>query len=145
MIDYSKFTEVAACYDETKEALERARFEPLHRAMHYKKDLGTYRNAEILLFTLRDLQSTNLHDHDGEVTVLRCLKGKVVERIYIRDTNGDMLPFDTRQIKAGDIVALGPHLFHQITNLAKDGSVLLDFRFPVKTKELEQEGLLAAS
>lgn len=122
--------EIAASYMDIEGALAQIQFD----AKHYsRKTLSNFRGAEVVIICLGDMQSTDLHNHDGGTAVIRCLRGKVIERIYVRDTNDDMLPFDTRVIKINDFSLSGPHMYHQITNLAKDGSVLLNFYFKIES------------
>jgi cysteine dioxygenase len=86
-------------------------------------------NLEIVVICFAAGQTSTIHDHRGSNCVVRVVKGKMLEQLF-RD-KGDQLEFvENRYLEAGEVSGLDGVAIHQIGNVSKEGTVLLNFYSP---------------
>lgn len=119
--------EEARNYGDVEGALAQAEFSSPH---YFRKTLSKTDDLEVVLVCFADKQSTSVHDHGGSKCVVRVLKGLVHEQTYMVAHSGDLVPNTHGKFGEGDIHSVDPHWFHEVTNLAKEGTVLLNFYSP---------------
>jgi len=101
-------------------------FDPDHYSRNtiYKDD-----ELEIVVICFNKGQTSSVHDHQGSNCVIRVIRGKMLEQIF--KDNGDTLEFvSNHYLDAGDISGLDGVAIHQISNMDKQGTVLLNFYSP---------------
>jgi predicted metal-dependent enzyme (double-stranded beta helix superfamily) len=97
---------------------------------YFRKTIHRDDDVEVVLVCFDEMQSTSVHDHGGSMCVVRCLKGSVLEQTFEKDAEGNLVHLATVPLGAGGIKYIDPKFIHQVTNLAKDGSVLINFYSP---------------
>jgi cysteine dioxygenase len=84
---------------------------------------------EIVVICFAAGQTSSVHDHQGSNCVIRVVRGKMLEQLF-RD-NGDQLEFvSNHYLEPGDVSGLDGIAIHQISNMDKSGSVLINFYSP---------------
>jgi cysteine dioxygenase len=85
---------------------------------------------EVVVICLADGQTSSVHDHEGSNCVVRLLRGKLLESLF-SDAGDGTLRFESNHcLTPGQVSALDGRQVHQLSNLARDGSVLLNFYSP---------------
>jgi cysteine dioxygenase len=85
---------------------------------------------EVVVICLAEGQTSSVHDHQGSNCVVRVIKGKVLESLF-SDVGDGTLRFERNHcLLAGDVSALDGAQVHQLINLDKQGTVLLNFYSP---------------
>lgn len=98
--------------------------EPYTRTPIFKDD-----KIEIIVICFREGQTSSVHDHQGSNCVVKVVRGKMLETLY--DDIADVLEFQSNHVlKEGDISGLDGEQIHQLSNMSKTGTVLLNFYSP---------------
>ncbi len=98
--------------------------EPYTRAPIFKSD-----EMEIVVICFADGQTSSVHHHQGSNCVVKVVRGKVLETLF--DDIADVLEFESSHVlKAGDVSGLDGKQIHQLSNMSKTGTVLLNFYSP---------------
>jgi len=98
--------------------------EPYTRTSIYKDD-----KLEVVVICFADGQTSSVHHHQGSNCVVRVVRGKVLETLF--DDIADVLELESNHVlKAGDISGLDGKQIHQLSNMSKTGTVLLNFYSP---------------
>jgi cysteine dioxygenase len=85
---------------------------------------------EIVVICLAEGQTSSVHDHQGSSCVVRVVRGKILESLF-SDAGDGTLGFERNHcLGQGDVSALDGSQVHQLINLDKQGSVLLNFYSP---------------
>jgi cysteine dioxygenase len=85
---------------------------------------------EVVLICFSEGQTSSVHDHEGSNCVVRLVRGKILENLFIDDGDG-MFRFErNHSLVPGDVSGLDGRQIHQLINLDKRGSVLLNFYSP---------------
>ncbi len=123
--DLAELTEFAQNYwVELAELPIRFDSEPYSRFPIFRDD-----HLEIVVICFADGQTSSVHDHQGSNCVIRVMRGKILESLFLRD--GHQLSIDrTHYLLPGDVSGLDGVQVHQLSNLDKNGSVLLNFYSP---------------
>lgn len=117
--------ELAKCYSFNEEALPMSFSEDHYvRTPIYKDD-----DLEIVVICFMPGQTSTVHDHQGSNCVIRVVKGRMLEQLF-RD-NGEFIEFvSNHYLNKGDVSGLDGVAIHQISNVNKEGTVLLNFYSP---------------
>ena len=90
----------------------------------YKDD-----NLEIVCICFSPGQTSSVHDHQGSNCVIRVVSGKMLEQLF-RDNGTHNVFVSNHYLNAGDVSGLDGVAIHQISNVNKEGTVLLNFYSP---------------
>ncbi len=94
------------------------------RNVIYKDD-----KLEIVVICFSPGQTSTVHDHQGSNCVIRVVNGKILEQLF--KDNGSHLEFvSNHYLNEGDVSGLNGIAIHQISNINKEGTVLLNFYSP---------------
>jgi cysteine dioxygenase len=86
-------------------------------------------HLEIVVICFGAGQSTSIHDHQGSNCVVNVVDGLILETMF--ECAGDhYVPAGSRALSPGDVSGLDGERIHQIANLCRSGSVLLNFYSP---------------
>lgn len=85
---------------------------------------------EVVVICFSEGQTSSVHDHEGSNCVVRIVQGKILENLFT-DAGDGTYHFDRNHcLVAGDVSALDGKQVHQLINLDRRGSVLLNFYSP---------------
>jgi cysteine dioxygenase len=87
-------------------------------------------SVEIVVICFADGQTSSVHDHEGSNCVVRLVRGKILENLFTNSDDGTLNFERNHCLMPGDISALNGTQVHQLVNLDKQGSVLLNFYSP---------------
>jgi cysteine dioxygenase len=87
-------------------------------------------DMEIVLICFREGQTSSVHNHQGSNCVIRVVNGKLLETLYKEEDPGELSFYHQHYLRKGDISGLDGEAIHQLTNLSKTGTVLLNFYSP---------------
>jgi cysteine dioxygenase len=85
---------------------------------------------EIVVVCFADGQTSSVHDHEGSNCVVRVVRGKVLESLFMAAGDGTLHFVSNHCLQTGDVSALDGGQVHQLINLDSRGSVLLNFYSP---------------
>jgi cysteine dioxygenase len=86
-------------------------------------------HLEIVVICFGPGQTTSIHDHQGSNCVVNVVEGLILETMFeCEDDN--YLPNGSRVLSPGSVSGLDGQQIHQIANLCRSGSVLLNFYSP---------------
>ena len=86
-------------------------------------------HLEIVVICFGAGQSTSIHDHQGSNCVVNVVDGLILETMF--ECAGDnYVPAGSRVLSPGSVSGLDGEQIHQIANLCRSGSVLLNFYSP---------------
>jgi cysteine dioxygenase len=97
---------------------------------HYTRTT-VYRDErlEVVVICFADGQTTSVHDHQGSNCVIRVLRGKILENHFVAaGEQVDLL--GSHYLQPGDVSGLDGQQIHQLCNLDRRGTVLLNFYSP---------------
>ena len=98
--------------------------EPYTRIPIFKNE-----DLEIVVICFADGQTSSVHHHQGSNCVIKVVCGKVLETLF--DDIADVLEFESSHVlKPGDISGLDGKQIHQLSNMSKTGTVLINFYSP---------------
>lgn len=97
---------------------------------HYSRHvLHKDQHIEIVVICFSEGQTSSVHDHRGSNCVIRLVRGKIQEHLFEdRGENHEYLK--SHCLNPGDVSGLDGTQVHQLSNLSKSGSVLLNFYSP---------------
>lgn len=124
--DLSTLTNFAYNYEIKPENL------PIHFCdePYTRTSISRNEDMEVVLVCFREGQTSSVHNHQGSNCVVRVVKGKLLETLYKEDVPGELAFYHQHYLRKGDISGLDGEAIHQLTNLSKDGTVLLNFYSP---------------
>lgn len=86
-------------------------------------------HLEVVLICFGPGQTSSVHHHQGSSCVIRVVRGKMLEQLF--SDKGDCLHFESNHyLSPGDVSGLDGDDIHQISNMDKDGTILLNFYSP---------------
>jgi cysteine dioxygenase len=86
-------------------------------------------HLEIVVICFGPGQATSIHDHQGSNCVVNVVEGLILETMF--ECEGDnYLPNGSRVLPPGCVSGLDGQQVHQVANLCRRGSVLLNFYSP---------------
>ncbi len=86
-------------------------------------------NLEVVVICFSQGQTSSVHDHQGSSCVIRVVKGNMLEQLF--EDKGEKFEFvSNHYLAAGDVSGLDGEAIHQISNMDKNGTVLLNFYSP---------------
>ena len=86
-------------------------------------------HLEIVVVCFGPGQSTSIHDHQGSNCVVNVVEGLIMETLF--ECEGDnYVPSGSRVLSPGSVSGLDGQQIHQVANLCRSGSVLLNFYSP---------------
>jgi cysteine dioxygenase len=86
-------------------------------------------HLEIVVICFGSGQATSIHDHQGSNCVVNVVEGSVLEAMF--ECEGDNYVLSGwRVLSAGSVSGLDGQQIHQIANVCRSGSVLLNFYSP---------------
>ncbi len=85
---------------------------------------------EVVVVCFSEGQTSSVHDHQGSNCVVRLVRGKVLESLFTDSGDGTLRFERNHCLVEGDVSALDGAQIHQLANLDKSGSVLLNFYSP---------------
>jgi len=85
---------------------------------------------EVVVICLAEGQTSSVHDHRGSNCVVRVIRGKVLESLFSDAGDGTLQLDRNHYLSAGDVSGLDGSQVHQLINLDKQGTVLLNFYSP---------------
>jgi predicted metal-dependent enzyme (double-stranded beta helix superfamily) len=86
-------------------------------------------HLEIVIICFADGQTSSVHDHQGSNCVIRVVQGKILESLFSRESH-QLCIEETRYLLPGDVSGLDGEQIHQLSNLDKTGSILINFYSP---------------
>ena len=98
--------------------------DPYTRIPIYKNN-----DFEIVLICFKEGQTSSVHHHRGSNCVVKVIQGKVLETLFAEQDDG-LTPMDNHVLKEGEISGLEGKQVHQLCNISKNGTVLLNFYSP---------------
>jgi cysteine dioxygenase len=86
--------------------------------------------VEVVVICLAEGQTSSVHDHQGSNCVVRVIQGKVLESLFSDAGDGTLRFERNHYLLPGDVSGLEGAQVHQLINLDKQGTVLLNFYSP---------------
>lgn len=93
----------------------------------------------MLVLCWKSGQRSPIHDHAASVCAFKVLTGVCSETVYAFSPCGQVVPVQTRDRRAGDIVASHDSETHQVSNLQPEGQCLVTLHIyspPLKTMKV---------
>jgi len=94
------------------------------RTAIYKDD-----HIEVVVICFSPGQTSTVHDHQGSNCAIRVVRGKMLEQLF-KDNGTDIEFVSNHYLRQGDVSGLDGVAIHQISNMSKEGTVLLNFYSP---------------
>lgn len=86
-------------------------------------------NLEVVVICFAPGQTSTVHDHQGSNCVIRVVRGKMLEQLF-KDNGKDIEFVSNHYLNKDDVSGLDGVAIHQISNMSKEGTVLLNFYSP---------------
>ncbi len=104
---------------------------PIHFSEEKYVRTPIYKDAhlEIVVICFFPGQTSTVHDHQGSNCVIKVVRGKMLEQLF-KDDGNSIAFVSNHYLNQGDVSGLDGVAIHQISNMSKDGTVLLNFYSP---------------
>jgi cysteine dioxygenase len=86
-------------------------------------------HLEVVVICFGPGQTSTVHDHQGSNCVIRVVDGKILETLF-KENNDSLEKISSHYINKGEVSGLDGVAVHQISNISKKGTVLLNFYSP---------------
>ena len=86
-------------------------------------------HLEVVIICFAPGQTSTIHNHQGSNCVVKVIRGKIMETLF--KDNGDHLEkISSHYIDKDEVSGLDGVAIHQISNVSKDGTILINFYSP---------------
>lgn len=86
-------------------------------------------HLEVVVICFAPGQTSTVHDHQGSNCVVKVIKGKILETLF-KEHDDYLESVSSHYVGKDEISGLDGQAVHQISNVSKEGTILINFYSP---------------